>query len=266
MGRNLLKISIVILSLLIASASAAEELIQNGGFESGELFPWEEVGDHAAWAVTDSYVYQGTYSGLARGPYQLSQSFDPRPGSNIEVFSIAVMTALPGWITVEVDYNDERDTTRANLFVPAAFQWQTLNLLEYIDPDRDVHRVALSGHQNGDSPDDMRTWFDAVTIQDNRPDDDPGNPPSEPQEIEFIEASTQRLNVRFNLKRPSTQLAITLLAEEVPEGIEPGPVDIRVQFTQGGLTTEFDATAELVEVPHKRNHIIQLMNADSPEK
>ncbi len=266
MGRNLLKISIVVLSLLIASASAAEEVIQNGGFESGELFPWEEVGDHDAWTVTDSYAFEGAYSGLVRGAYQLAQSFEPRPGSNVEVFSITVMTALPAWITVEVDYNDERDPTRANLFVPAALQWQTLDLLEYIDPDRDVYRVALSGHQNGDSPDDMRTWYDAVTIQNNRPDDDPEDPPYEPEEIEFIEASTKRLNVRFNLKRPRTRLAITLLAEEVPEGIETGPVDIRVQLTQGGLTTEFDATAELVEVPHKKDHIIQFMDADSAEQ
>jgi len=259
MGRNLLKISIVVLSLLIASASAAEELIQNGGFESGELFPWEEVGDHAAWTVTDSYVFDGSYSGLVRGTYQLAQSFEPRPGSNIEVFSVTVMTALPAWITVQVDYNDERDPTRANLFVPAALQWQTLDLLEYIDPDREVYRVALSGHQNGDSPDDMRTWYDSVTIQNNRPDD-------EPEEIEFIEASTRRLKVRLNLKRPRTRLAITLRAEEVPEGIESGPVDIRVQLTQGDLTTEFDATAELIEVPHKRDHIIRFMDESSAEK
>lgn len=79
-------------------------------------------------------------------------------------------------------------------------------------------------------------WYDAVTIQNNRPDDDPEDPPYEPEEIEFIEASTQRLNVRFNLKRPRTRLAITLLAEEVPEGIEPGPVDIRVQLQSPGHT------------------------------
>jgi hypothetical protein len=266
MGRNLLKISIVVLSLLIASASAAEELIQNGGFESGGLFPWEEVGNHDAWTVTDSYAFEGAYCGLVRGAYQLAQSFEPRPGSNIEVFSITVMTALPAWITVEAEYNDERDPTRANLFVPVALQWQTLDLLEYIDPAREVYRVALSGNQNGDSPDDMRTWYDAVTIQDNSPEDDPEDPLYEPEETEFIEASTQRLNVRFNLKRPRTRLAITLLAEEVPEGIEPGPVGIRVQLTQGDLTTQFDATAELVEVPHKRDHIIQLIDADGAQQ
>ena len=53
---------------------------------------------------------------------------------------------------------------------------------------------------------------------------------------------------------------------EVPEGIEAGPVDIRVQFTQGELTTEFDAIAELVEVPHKKDHIIQFVDDSSAGK
>jgi len=105
----------------------------------------------------------------------------------------------------------------------------------------------------------MRTWYDAVTIQNNRPDDDP-------EEIEFIEASTRKLKVKFNLRRPRTRFVISLLAEEVPLGIESGPVDIRVQLTQGDLTTEFDATAELVEVPHKKDHIIQYMDADNAQK
>jgi hypothetical protein len=72
--------------------------------------------------------------------------------------------------------------------------------------------------------------------------------------------------VKFDLKKAKTRLAITLVAEEVPEGIESGPVDIRVQLTQGDLTTEFDATAELVEVPHKRNHIIRFMDESSAMK
>ena len=227
MGRKLLKISIIVLSLLIASASAAEELIQNGGFESGELYPWEEVTDHDAWTVTDSYVFEGAYSGLVRGAYQLAQSFEPRPGSNIEVFSITVMTALPAWITVEIHYNDEMDPTRANVFVPAALQWQTLDLLEYIDPDRDVYRVALSGHQSGDSPDDMRTWYDAVSIQNNRPDE-----PDDLCEVvadELIQAESKRIRVWFNLKRPRTRLSLALQSEGVAgrnprrSGRNPGP-------------------------------------------
>ena len=203
------------MSLLIASASVAEELIQNGGFESGELFPWEEVGDHNAWTVTDSYAFEGAYSGLVRGAYQLAQSFEPRPGSNIEVFSITVMTALPAWITVEIDYNDEMDPTRANVFVPTALQWETLDLLEYVDPDRDVYRVALSGHQNGDSPDDMRTWYDAVSIQNNRPDE-----PDDFCEVvadEVITAESKRIRVWFNLKRPRTRLSFALQADNLKE-------------------------------------------------
>jgi|GEM_PF-3573207 len=264
MGRSLLKISIVVLSLLIASASAAEEVIQNGGFESGELFPWEEVGDHAAWSVTNSYAYNGAYSALVRGTHQLAQSFEPRPGSNIEVFSLAVMTALRAWITVEILYTDSMGPTRATLFIPAGLQWLTLDLLEYVDPDREVYGVALSGHQNGDSPDDMRTWYDAVTIQNNGPDE--ADDPPEVEADEAIQAETKKIRVHFNLKRPRTQLSLALRAEELPEGIYEGPVEIKVLLTQDGFTTAFEAEAELVDVPHRRDHVIRLMDQGSADK
>ena len=263
MGRNLLKISIIVFCLLIASASAAEELIQNGGFETGDLLPWEEVGGHGAWTVTDSYAFEGSYSGLVRGDYQLAQSFDPRPGSSIQAFTVRVMTALPAWITVEVDYSDERGPTVANLFVPAALQWQTLDLLEYIDPDRDVYKVALSGHRNGDSPDDMRTWYDSVSLQDDSPDNEIKE---EEGEVETIPAVTKRIRVRFNTKRSRTRLSLALRADELPEGIHEGPVEIKVLLTQDGFTTAFDAEAELVNVPHRRKHIIRLVDPHSADR
>ena len=268
MGRNLLAIGIFVLSLLIASASAAEELIQNGGFESGELLPWEEAASSGAWSVTDGYAFQGSYSALVRGTYELGQSFDPCPGADIEVFSIAVMTGMPGWITVKVVYDDALDPVLVQLYVPAALQWQTFDLLDYIDPARDVSGVVLSGHQNGDSPDDMRTWYDEITLQNSATDD----PVEEPEETEALQAETQRVEVKFNTKRPKTHLSLALRAEDLPEGIHEGPVEIRVLFSQDGLTTAFEAEAELVEVRcpkghcHSKDHSIRLLDSASARK
>jgi hypothetical protein len=255
MGRRLLGVSILVLSLLIASASVAEDLIQNGGFEAGNLFPWEEPGGSHAWCVTDSYAYEGAYSALVRGPYPLVQSFEPRAGVNIEAFSLAVMTGMNGWISVEVGYADDLGPTRAAVYVPAALQWQLLDLLPYVDPYRNVERVVLSGHASGDSPDDMRTWFDAVTLQNNNP----GPAPDPPQEIEAIESAAETVKVKLNLKKPKTQLHLHLSAVDLPEGIQEGPVNIRVLLTQDGLTTAFEAEAELVDVPQKKGHIIELV-------
>jgi hypothetical protein len=254
MGRSLLRVSILVLSLLIAAASGAEEVIQNGGFESGNLFPWEEVGDSRAWCVTDSYAYEGAYSALVRGPYALVQSFEPKRGADIEVFSLAVMTGMNGWISVEVGYADDLGPTRASVYAPAALQWQLLDLRPYVDPHRSVQSVALYGHTNGDSPDDMRTWYDAVTLQNNSP----GPAPDPVPEIEVIEAVPEKVKLKLNLKKPKTHLQLQLTAEELPEGIQEGPVNIRVLLTQDGLTTGFEAEAELVEVPNKKNHIIEL--------
>jgi hypothetical protein len=262
MGRNLLKLSIVVLSLLLASAAAAEDLIQNGGFESGDLFPWEEVGDRFAWGVTDSHAYEGSHSALVRGPYQLGQSFVPVPGSMIEAFSVTVMTGVPAWVRVEIGYNDAMNPIRVDLFVPEALAWETFDLLEYIDPDRDVCRVLLSGHQNGDSPNDMRAWFDAVILESEDPDD----PVEDPEDVEALEAATKKVKVKFNTKRERTRVVVSLLAEELPDGIHEGPVEITVLLSQDGFTTAFEAEAQLVDVPHRKDHIIRLMDEDTAEK
>ncbi len=266
MGKHTLKISIIVLSLLVASISTAEELLQNGGFEAGDLFPWEEVGDRNAWSVSEGNAYDGGFSALVRGPHRLAQSFDPTPGLNIEVFSMAVMTGVPGWITVEIAYDDDLEPTLARLYVPAALQWQALDLLEFIDPDREVYQVALAGHQNGDSPDDMRTWYDAITLQGTGPDDDPDDPVEDPEASETLEASVKRVRVKFNTKRSVTHVSLALRAEDLPEGIEEGPVEITVLFSQDGFTTAFEAEAELVDVPHRRDHIIRLMDEGSAQK
>jgi len=77
MGRRLLKISIVVLSLLVASASAAEDLIRNGGFESGDLGPWEKIGDTNSWRVSDEQVLEGMYSGYVERTDQLRSPLAP---------------------------------------------------------------------------------------------------------------------------------------------------------------------------------------------
>jgi len=265
MGRNLLSISIVVLSLLFATASPALELIQNGGFESGDLEPWEKIEENNTWTVTDQYVYEGMYCGLVRGAYRITQSFEPRLGAHIEVFSLAVMTGIAAWITVEVDYADDLGPTQAEIFISERGVWQTLNLVDYIDPDREVYRVVLSGHENGDSPDHLRTWYDAVTIQNNPPDEPPDEPP-DLEEKEVIGATTKRIRARFNLKKERTHLSLAVKADRVPEGIYEGPVDIKVQLTQDGFTTEFQAEAVLVDVPHKKGHVLRLMDLQSAEK
>lgn len=266
MGRNLLKISIIVLSLLVASAASAVELIQNGGFENGELTPWEKIGETNTWTVSDEYVLEGMYSGLVQDGDQLGQSFSPRLGANIEVFSIAVMTGIGAtYVKVEIHYTDAAAPTLASVFVPTAYRWYAYDLRNRIDPNREVCRVVLTGHRGGDTPEKKSTWFDAVTMQNNQP-DEPDEPDETPEADEIVAAETKKVKVLFNLKKQRTHLNLALGAEEIPEGIYEGSVEIRVQLKQGEFTTEFEAEAELVDVPQKSKNIIQLMDVGSAEK
>jgi hypothetical protein len=266
MGSNLLKIGIIVLSLLVASAASAVEVLQNGGFETGELAPWEKIGEPNTWTVSDEYVLEGMYSGLVQGADQLGQSFEPRLGANIEVFSFAAMTGMGGaYIRVEIQYTDAARPTVAIFYVPVAYRWYAYDLRSRIDPNREVCRVVLTGHGGGDTPEKKRTWFDAITLQNNQP-DDPVDPPAV-DDVEVIDAVIKKIKVLMNLKKERTLLNLALKVEEgIPEGIQEGPVEIRVQLTQEGLTTEFRAVAELVDVPRKKDHIIQLMDLGSAEK
>ena len=266
MGRNYLKISIVVLSLLVASASSALELIENGGFETGDLAPWERSGENEyTQAVSEQYSLEGTYSGFVEGTDQLVQSFEPRLGSQLEVFSLAVMTAMWGThVTIEIHYVDESNPTIVDLLIPGPYQWYAFDLLNRVDTDRQAHRIVLTGHGGGVRPPYNRTWFDAVTIQNNPP-DDPVDPPI-PEDMEVIEAETKKVKVFFNTKKQRTRLSLALRAEELPEGIHEGPVEITVLFSQDGLTTAIEAEAELVDVPHRKDHIIQLKDQGSADK
>ena len=122
----------------------------------------------------------------------------------------------------------------------------------------------MTGHPGGVSPEHTRTWFDAVTIQNNPP-DDPVDPPI-PEETEVIGAETKKVKVFFNTKKQRTHLSLALRAEELPEGIHEGPVEIKVLLSQDGFTTAFEAEAELVDVPHRKDHVIRLMDESSADR
>lgn len=110
----------------------------------------------------------------------------------------------------------------------------------------------------------MRTWYDAVTVQ-NNPEDEPDDG-CEVVADEVIQAETKRIRAWFNLKRPRTHLSLASRAEELPEGIREGPVEIQVLLSQDGFTTAFDAEVELVDVPHRKDHVIRLMDPESAHK
>jgi hypothetical protein len=266
MGTKAHKISIIVLSLLFATSTAsATELLENGSFEAGDLAPWEKIGDPNSWTVSDEYVLEGMYSGFVVGTDQIRQSFQPRLGANIDVFSTAVMTAMAGtYVTVEIEYADALGTTPVSIRIPTAFQWHTFDLLNRIDPEREVSGLVLTGHRSGYTPYHTRTWFDAVTLQNNAP-EDPIDP-TDSDETELVPSDLKKLRLRLNLKKARTHVSLALRADDVPEGIHEGEATLRLLISQDGLTTEFETAAELVEVPHSKGHILRFMDVGSAEK
>ncbi len=73
----------------------ATELLQNQGFETGDLSPWYQArnfcfGTCVDWAVTDSTSHSGTYSAGVTGNLELRQDFAATPGADLTNLSFWV--------------------------------------------------------------------------------------------------------------------------------------------------------------------------------
>ena len=56
------------------------ELLQNGGFESGSMEPWETTN----WVIDSGYPHSGTYCACDVGDYSITQWVDTTPGNEIQ--------------------------------------------------------------------------------------------------------------------------------------------------------------------------------------
>ena len=275
MWGRFLKTFLLVVSCFFASNALAGELLQNGGFESGLLAPWEQDDEAGTWSVTGMDAFEGAFSGLALGARPLDQWVTPTLGSEVSALSFAAMTAIPGYIRVEIHYNDDLGPTRVTLFVSEPLNWETFDITDSIDDTREVARIRLVGHNGGSSTEQRRSWFDALTLEGPGEEPPPEDPPCEcetcevcetceicePCEFEAdeeLEATAERVQVQLNLRKERAVVSVDLHTEELPEAIQEGPVEIRLLLTQDGFTTAFDATAEIVESRHsRRRHVLR---------
>ncbi len=255
MRKNSLIITIVILSVFFTSTAFPAELIQNGGFEGGSLTPWQS--DNGT--VSNSVSFEGDYSGVVSMGRDFAQNVAETPGSDITLFSVAVMTRINAWVSVKVSYLEPNPNSGLYDMISERYvlagSWQTLDFTEDIDSTRTVCGVSLIGHSMGDEGSMVYTYFDAATLQDSSMEE----PPEEPPVDKVVPASVRRLKVRFNEKRGATLLRVVLRADELVEAIHEGLVDFRVLISQDGITSEFAANDELINFPHRRKYITRLI-------
>jgi hypothetical protein len=101
------------LPLLCVGSAMADELIVNGGFESGALTPWYNArnfcgGPCQDWAVTNTNSHSGSFSAMDVGNIELRQDLTATPGSQITSVSFWVNNSA-GVDAVDFFYSDSSD-------------------------------------------------------------------------------------------------------------------------------------------------------------
>ena len=84
---------ILCLALMLGATAAADEFIQNGGFETGDFAPWGTAGYDLESSVSPNHPHTGTWAGLfitpPRESVSLVQSMATGPGTYDLVFWIS---------------------------------------------------------------------------------------------------------------------------------------------------------------------------------
>src|SRR5579884_2563510 len=110
-------VKLLLLSLLGVVAVTpvlATELLQNPGFETGQLSPWYPARDYCGhgcheWHVDTQNPHSGTYDVAGDGLIELRQDFTPTPGSSISNVSFWVITGVNNVGLIDFFYTDNTD-------------------------------------------------------------------------------------------------------------------------------------------------------------
>ena len=140
----------LLLALLLALAATpllATELLQNTGFETGQLGPWYQARDFCNgtcvnWNASAQNPHTGTYSAMDEGNIELRQDFAATPGSQITNASFWVYTDS-GVDAVDFFYTDSSDEEFV-VFAPAN-TWTLENVTADVNKGKTLMGFSIWG-------------------------------------------------------------------------------------------------------------------------
>jgi len=143
------------------------ESVVNGGFEFGDFTGWTKSPDNMCgpnrFVISVDNPYSGNYSAKTTENYNIYQYFEPISGGEIQSATVTYKTNHSG--AVKIIYDDY-------VYVQIGFsqfhvfnEWNTIDLVPYIDVNRNVVGVELTGFQS-DPPcsHEAEVWFDNLSI------------------------------------------------------------------------------------------------------
>jgi len=135
----------------------SRELLQNPGFESGSIDPWETTN----WVVTTIYPHSGTYCASDVGNYSITQWVDTTPGSQVQSVTFwSRQPDQPAAQAYDFFYSDGSSEEFGNS--PTAV-WQQFDVTSQLNRSKSLVGFRIWGYSGG-GPGPDSTYVDDVSI------------------------------------------------------------------------------------------------------
>ena len=149
------------LFLFSVSTAKADQVLVNGGFESGALSPWfqdRNFGGTENWNVTSAAAHSGSFSATDVGNLEIRQNFAAVANSTITNISFWAMhpDANVTALFVDLFYSDRTDT--GFLVFTTGTGWNFFDVTSHLASGRSLTGLSIFGNSAG------RTFFDDASI------------------------------------------------------------------------------------------------------
>ena len=145
-------------SQAVTTVTADRELLENPGFETGVLSPWETD----AWIVDTKYPHGGTYCADVVGNHWIWQLVDTTPGSEIQSITFwARQPDQPAAQAYDFFYSDGTFDEYVHFPMP---DWQQFDVTSYLNRSKSLVALRIWGYSGG-GPGPDSTYVDDVSIQ-----------------------------------------------------------------------------------------------------
>ncbi len=151
--RVLVSVALLALCFGLSSQAQADQLIINGGFESGALSPWFQGNDFSVgtenWNVTAADAHTGSFSATDVGDKELRQNFSATRAGRITEVSFWLKhpdtSPFPQGLPAAVDFFYSDGTQVQSVVLTMTTNWELFDVTDRLTPGKQLTGFSIFG-------------------------------------------------------------------------------------------------------------------------
>jgi hypothetical protein len=151
--RVLVSVALLALCFGLSSQAQADQLIINGGFESGALSPWFQGNDFSVgtenWNVTAADAHTGSFSATDVGDKELRQNFSATRTGRITEVSFWLKhpdtSPFPQGLPAAVDFFYSDGTQVQSVVLTMTTNWELFDVTDRLTPGKQLTGFSIFG-------------------------------------------------------------------------------------------------------------------------